>query len=251
MSNTILKIVPKQEIVAPFLSDMQGESLIQNYEILNRLSKLQEDVVKKFNIDKFLCRENTSLSLDYQLSELAIDAGLTIEYLNRLRRLFFVTHDLLDNFRDDLAITAMVQTTDTDVIDLFIKGRHKALKGTFALMLRSQGNAKIRWRSESDRQYFTAYKAGRGHQRWNALDRCGDKLATVMNLKKAKSPLLGESRKERDQTIIKAVVLCGGTTIYQDDREHIAEFNRAEVLRVYNGSLFFLVEQQNLEKFLY
>ena len=250
MSNTILKIVPKQEIVAPFLSDMQGESLTQDYEILDKLSNLQENIVKNFSIDKFLCRENTSLPLDYQLSDLAITAGLTIEYLNRLRRLFFVTYDLIDSFRNDLAITAMVQT-DSAVIDLFIKGRHKALKGTFALMLRSQGNAKIRWRSESDRQYFTAYKAGRGHQRWNALDRCGEKLATVMDLKKAKSPLLGESRKERDQTIIKAVVLCGGTTIYQDDREHIAEFNRAEVLRVYKGSLFFLVEQQNLEKFLY
>lgn len=233
-----------------FFSDMQGENLIQDHEILDRLIKLQEEIVKKFRINAFLCRDNTSLALDYQLSELAINAGLTIESLNRLRRLYFVTYDLIDTFRESLAITAMVQT-DSAVIDLFIKGRHEALKSTFALMLRSQGNAKVRWRAEPERQYFTAYKEGRKHQRWNALDRCGEKLATVMDLKKAKSPLLGESRKERDRTIIKAVVLCGGTTIYQSDREHIAEFNRAEVLRVYKKSLFFLVEQQNLEKFLF
>ena len=71
-----------------------------------------------------------------------------------------------------------------------------------------------------------------------------------MDLKKAKSPLLGESRSERDQTIVKGVVLCGDTTIYPDDRDNITQFNQAEVLRVYKDSLFFVVEQQNLIKFL-
>ena len=246
MGNAIIKVVPKQEIVRPFLSDMSGNNLIQDSDILEQLSILQLDLVKRLNIAPFLSTDNSSLIPDYQLSELAINAGVTIEYLTRLRRLHSVAYDLVVNYGSDLTLTAMVQTNSA-VIDLFIK---TVTKKTFALLLRSCGNTRVRWRAEPDKQYFCAYKAGKKHQRWNALDRSGEKLKSVMDLKKAKSPLLGESRSERDQTIVKGVVLCGDTTIYPDDRDNITQFNQAEVLRVYKDSLFFVVEQQNLIKFL-
>lgn len=246
MGNAIIKVVPKQEIIKPFISDMSGDNLIQDSDILEQLSILQLDLVKRLNIDYFLSTDNSSLAPDYQLSELATNAGVTIEYLTRLRRLHSVAYDLVINYGCDLTLTAMVQTNSA-VIDLFIK---TVKKKTFALLLRSCGNARVRWRAEPEKQYFCAYKAGKKHQRWDALDRSGEKLKSVMDLQKAKSPLLGESRSERDQTIVKGVVLCGGTTIYPDDRENITQFNQAEVLRVYKDSLFFVVEQQNLIKFL-
>jgi hypothetical protein len=246
MGNAIIKVVPKQEIIRPFISDMSGDNLIQDSDIIKELSILQLDLVKRLNIDYFLSTDNSPLAPDYQLSELAINAGVTIEYLTRLRRLHSVAYDLVVNYGSYLTLTAMVQTNSA-VIDLFIK---TVKKKTFALLLRSCGNARVRWRSEPEKQYFCAYKPGKKHQRWDALDRSGEKLKSVMDLKKAKSPLLGESRSERDQTIVKGVVLCGGTTIYPDDRENIIEFNRAEVLRVYKDSLFFVVEQENLIKFL-
>ena len=115
-------------------------------------------------------------------------------------------------------------------------------------MLRTNGNCKVKWRE--DKQQFYIYKPGKGSLQWDALSRAGGKLKSIIDLKVNKNPLLGTSRADRDRTITRAVVLFGDTTIHPDHELELSDYGRTKALRVYKGTLFYVLEREHLIDFL-
>ena len=78
-----------------------------------------------------------------------------------------------------------------------------------------------------------------------------DELQTIFDLKKKKNPLMGITSSERSAPLIKAIVLAPGAKIAASNPQEIrTEFGEAEVLKIQTTSITYVVECDNLVKFL-
>jgi hypothetical protein len=172
-------------------------------------------------------------------------AAISLEYFQRIAKLRDTMTILLGHFGENgITIVPRVKT-NSEIIDLFIKMPDKR---SFAILLRTNGNCKVKWRE--NKQQFYIYKPGKGSRQWDALSRAGGKLKSIIDLKANKNPLLGTSRADRDRTITRAVVLFGDTTIHPDHELELSDYGRTKALRVYKGTLFYVLEREHLIDFL-
>ena len=73
----------------------------------------------------------------------------------------------------------------------------------------------------------------------------------ILSIKAEENHLLGQSKKERKKGLIKAIVLVGQTTIDpNNDPQHLVTVGQATALKISGETTYFLVNQQDLVKFL-
>ena len=175
-----------------------------------------------------------------------LGTALSIELSIPIDQVIKVMEMLLHEYGEEgITITPRIQTKE-GLIDLIIKtadGRY------FALMLRSNGESRVRWR-EDRQQFFVIRK--RGRPKWSGLNSLGDRLNDmILSLKEDENHLVGDSKKQRKKGLIKAIVLVGKTTIDpNNDPQHLVAFGHATALKVCGTSTYFLINQKDLIKFL-
>jgi hypothetical protein len=153
-------------------------------------------------------------------------------------RLLSVVKMLVEQYFDSIQKIGLEMTTDSHLIDIFLKLKDKR---SIAIMLRSNGKSKIKWRD--DKKSFYVAKSGKSP----AIQA----LKSTIVWKDRPSPFLGNGQKERKRPIIKVIVLCHGTRLNSNNAPELWDtFGQARVLRVYDETLVFVVEQDDLIKFL-
>jgi hypothetical protein len=233
------------------------DNLFQSSAIQSETGYLQNDLAlqylkkKQANWDKILVGMSGASTLGLiGLPLVALFGGLgtavSIELSIPIDQLIKVMDMLLNEFKDEgITITPRIQTKE-GLIDLIVKtadGRY------FAFLLRSNGKSKVRWRQDSQ-QFFVVRKNGR--PRWSGLNLLGNKLnSMILSIKAEENHLLGQSKKERKKGLIKAIVLVGQTTIDpNNDPQHLVTVGQATALKISGETTYFLVNQQDLVKFL-
>ena len=175
-----------------------------------------------------------------------LGTALSIELSIPIDRIVKVMEILLNEFsKEGITIIPRVKGDD-GTIDLFIK---TADQRYFALMLRSNGNSRIKW--QKDRQQF--YTLGRGGKsKWGRLELLGDELnRIVLNFKKQKNPIVGFSKAERNRAFTKVIVLTGKTRLDpNNDPDLIVPFGRTIALRITRSTTCYVVDLANLANFL-
>lgn len=175
-----------------------------------------------------------------------LGTALSIELSIPIDRIVKTMEMLLNEFsKEGITIIPRVKGDD-GTIDLFVKttdGRY------FALMLRSNGDSRIKWRK--DRQEFFTIGKGR-NSTWGKLELLGDELnRIVLNFKKEKNPIVGFSKAERNRAFTKVIVLTGKTRLDpNNDPELLVPFGRTTGLRITGKSTYYLVNLVNLANFL-
>ena len=175
-----------------------------------------------------------------------LGTALSIELSIPIDRIVKTMEILLNEFeKEGITIIPRVKGDD-GTIDLFIK---TADQRYFALMLRSNGDSRIKWRK--DRQQFFTIGKGRNSE-WGKLELLGDELnRIVLNFKKEKNPIVGSTNAERNRAFTKAIVLTGKTRIdLNNDPELVVPFGRTTALRITTKSTYYLVDLANLANFL-
>lgn len=176
----------------------------------------------------------------------ALGTALSIELSIPIDQVVKTMEMLLDEYGEaGITITPRIETKE-GLIDLIIKtadGRY------FALMLRSNGESRVRWRE--DRQQFFVIRKG-GKPKWSGINLLGDKLnSMIVSLKEEENHLVGDSKKQRKKGLIRAIVLVGKTTIDpNNDPQHLVTVGHATALRICGATTYFLVNQKDLVKFL-
>ncbi len=176
----------------------------------------------------------------------AVGALISNELSISIARIVPVMEMLLTEFQnEEITITPNVKTEE-GTIDLLVRtadGRY------FALMLRSNGESKVRWRE--DRQEFIAVRKS-GRPKWSGLKLLGERLnSDILYLKEEKNPLFGTSNTERKKGCIKAIVLTANTTIDPNNNpEHLVTFGRTRALKIGGTTTYFLVERAHLADFI-
>lgn len=179
-----------------------------------------------------------------------LSATVSLEYFYRIARIHDTLKMLLEYFGDDgIKIIPRVRTKNA-IIDLLVRMPDKRI---FVLMLRGKENTVVMWRE--DRQQFFVRKKGRGSQKSDSLNRTIQKLNTVLDLKKAKSPIMGTTNAERNAPTIKTIVLAPGAEIAESNSRELlpelwADFGQSEALKICNPSITYVVEYDNLIKFM-
>jgi hypothetical protein len=175
--------------------------------------------------------------------------GLTaIDFSKPVDRLISVVETLLKI--DGIRVTPRVKT-DEGTIDLLVKMPDR--RG-FVFALRSKQNSRVKWRKEE--QDFFAITPRKGKtarvKKWSDLVKSGQDLNKMtLALKKHKSYLLGESRTERHYPFTKAIVLTSTTKIDpNNDLDLFVDFGKTKALRVHVGSYMYILEQEEIIKFL-
>jgi len=224
----------------------EGEYL-QNSEAL---AKLKEEVFTLYK--SYLAVAGFSLT-SLIFSPLAplgfatlLSAGASLEYFRVIARLHDTMKMLLEHFGDDaIKITPRVRTNSA-IIDLLVRTSDKRM---FALIIRSSQDNSVIWRE--DRQQFFVVKKGKNAKKNDPLTKAIDELQTIFDLKKTKNPLMGITSSERSAPLIKAIVLAPGAKIAASNPQEIrTEFGEAEVLKIQTTSTTYVVECDNLVKFL-
>jgi hypothetical protein len=177
-------------------------------------------------------------------------AGVTRNYpVNELlipvERLVMTIETLLEEFKEEgITLTPFVQTEE-GLIDLFVKTSDRK---SFGLILRSNGDSKVKWREERSTFFVTRKK---GTSKWPELDPIACKLNSMMNcLRSKESLLLGSSKNERKKAFIKTIVLTGKTRLDPtNDPARWVNFGRTTALRMNLTSTYFLVDRANLVNF--
>ena len=175
-----------------------------------------------------------------------LGTALSIELSIPIDRIVKTMEILLNEFeKEGITIIPRVKGDD-GTIDLFIK---TADQRYFALMLRSNGDSRIKWRK--DRQQFFTIGRGRNSE-WGKLELLGDELnRIVLNFKRQKNPIVGFSKAERNRAFTKAIVLTSKTRLDpNNDPELIVPFGRTTALRITTKSTYYLVDLANLANFL-
>jgi hypothetical protein len=176
----------------------------------------------------------------------AIGSLLSIELSISVDRIVSVMEILLEEFKDEgITVTPRVKT-NTGMIDLIVRtadGRY------FALLLRSNGESKVIWRSERQ-EFYTVRKGSKS--KWSGLELSGERLNSMMLfLKEQKNPLVASSNAERKKGFTKVVVLTGKTKLdINNDPTLVVNFGRTTALRMSETSTYYLVERANLADFL-
>jgi hypothetical protein len=175
-----------------------------------------------------------------------LGTALSIELSLPIDRIVKVMEILLNEF-DKEGITVIPRIKgDNGTIDLFVKtadGRY------FALMLRSNGDSRIKWRK--DRQQFFTIGKGR-NSTWGKLELLGDELnRIVLDLKKQKNRIVGFTNSERNKAFTKVIVLTGKTRLDpNNDPELIVPFGRTTALRITTTSTYYVVNLADLANFV-
>ena len=168
------------------------------------------------------------------------------EYVIRVTRLYAVTKLLLDRFAEEgIIVTPRVQT-NTAIIDLLVRMPDKRM---FALMVRTSEANLVTWRE--DRQQFFLTKKGHGTKASDSLTRSLADLRTIVDLRKRKDPLVGVTSVERNAPLIKAIVLAPGATNSTKNPPTVqSTFGEADVLKIQSNGTTYVVEFEQLTKFL-
>lgn len=238
-----------EENLTDILSLDTGKSgeYLQNYEAL---AKLKEEVltlsksylaVAGFSLTSLIFSPLAPLGFATLLS-----AGASFEYFRVIARLHDTMKMLLEEFGNDgIVITPRVRTNSA-IIDLLVRMPDKRM---FALLIRSSDNTSVRWREDSQRFYVV--KKGKNAKKSDPLTRVIDELQTIFDLRKKKHPLMGITSSERSAPLIKAIVLAPGAKIAASNSQEIrTKFGEAEVLKIQTASVTYVVEYDNLIKFL-
>ena len=174
-----------------------------------------------------------------------LGAALSIELSIPIDRIVKTMEMLLNEFQDEITITPRIKGDD-GIIDLFVQTADKRF---FAIMLRSNGDSRIKWRK--DRQQF--YTLGRGrNSQWGRLELLGEQLnRIVLSLKKAKHPVVGLTNGERNKAFTKVIALTGQTRLDpNNDPDLIVSFGCTTALRITAKSTFYLINLADLCDFL-
>ena len=175
-----------------------------------------------------------------------LGTALSIELSLPIDRIVKTMEMLLDEFQDEeITITPRVKGAD-GIIDLFVR---TADKRYFALMLRSNGDSRIKWRK--DRQQFFALGKRRNSQ-WGRLELLGDELnRIVLNLKKEKNPIVGFTNAERNRAFTKVIVLTGQTRLDpNNDPDLVVRFGCTTALRITAKSTYYVINLADLGNFI-
>jgi hypothetical protein len=170
----------------------------------------------------------------------------TQEYAWRVRRLYGVAKSILDHFGEDNVLITPRVKTDSAIIDLLVRMPDKRM---FALAIRASYDVGICWRE--DRQEFFVVKKGKKTKRDNSLTKAMTLLESALYLRKIKHPIVGTTSSERSKPLIKALVLAPGARIIAPvDSPLWANFGEAKVLKIQTTSITYVVECDDLLKFL-
>ena len=175
-----------------------------------------------------------------------LGTALSIELSIPIDRIVKVMEMLLDEFKEE-GITIIPRVAGDDgTIDLFVK---TADQRYFALMLRSNGDSRVKWRK--DRQQFFTLGKGRNSE-WGRLELLGDELnRIVLHFKKEKNLIVGCSKAERNRAFTKVIVLTGKTRLDpNNDPELIVPFGGTTALRITTKSTFYVTNLADLANFL-
>ena len=176
----------------------------------------------------------------------ALDTAVSIELSIPIDRIVKVMEILLNEFeKEEITLIPRVKGAN-GIIDLFVK---TADKRYFAIMLRSNGDSRIKWKK--DRQQFFALGKRRNSQ-WGKLELLGDELnRLVLDFKKEKNPLVGFTKAERNRAFTKVIVLTGQTRLDpNNDPEFIVNFGRTTALRITTKSTYYVVNLADLGNFI-
>ena len=223
---------------------------LQNYEAVNRLeseSDLLAKVIIGGTVVSSLLGLFSAINPALSLGGIAISGILTqSDYLWRVRRLYLVAKSILDYFGDDNIVLTPRVRTDLATIDLLVRMPDKKM---YALMIRSTDDSSVIWRE--DRQEFFAKKKGKNAKKADSLTKAIVDLQTISYLKKTKHPVVGKTSSERSAPLIKAIVLAPGARIFADDDSPLwVEFGQARVLKIQTNSITYVVEHDDLIKFI-
>lgn len=218
---------------------------LQNYEALEYLKHKQSQL----NNISTIATDLAAIGLaSMPLLTLTESAGTYAanELSIPVERLISTMEALLEEFKDEgITLTPRVQT-DEGLIDLFVKTSDRR---SFILMLRSNGNSRVKWRE--DRGEFLVIRNG-NTSKWSGLNLLAHKLNNLMTyLTKKDSLLLGSSKNERKKALTKAIVLTGKTRLDpKNDPALLVNFGRTTALRMNSTSAYYLVDRANLADFL-
>jgi hypothetical protein len=247
-----------RNLIDDFLSE---ESFIQTGEegyLQNRIAleylQNQESIWK--NVVSFSTTISAGTFLIIYIPLITLVASLivtvSLEFLARVGRLCAVIEVLLDHFGDDgIIITPRIKTTE-GIIDLLVKMPDRR---TFAFMLRSKGESLVKWR-EDRQEFFVSSNRRKGKKsltKWDELTKLNKKLAKMTLTVKHEHPtLVGTSNTERNKLIVKAMILTSKTSIDpENDPSLLVNFGRAEVLKVKLDAVSYVVNKDDLTKFLH
>ena len=175
-----------------------------------------------------------------------LGTALSIELSIPIDRIVKTMEMLLDEFQDEeIIIIPRVKGAD-GIIDLFVK---TADKRYFAIMLRSNGDSRIKWKK--DRQQFFALGKRRNSQ-WGKLELLGDELnRIVLDFKKEKNPIVGFTNAERNRAFTKVIALTGQTRLDpNNDPDLVISFGRTTALRITTKSTYYVVNLADLGNFI-
>jgi hypothetical protein len=222
---------------------LSSDKYLQNHEAL---SDLQE---KQSKLDSILMLAAGASALSFSWNPLLAMVGATgtfwaTELSIPIERTVSIMKILLEEFKEEgITITPRVKT-EKGLIDLLIRtadGKY------FVLLLRSNGNVRVRWRE--DRQEF--YTNGGRTSKWSQVKLLGDELNDRMMCLKTEKSSLFTSNTERKKSFTKAIVLTGKTSLSPyNDPERMVSFGRTTALKMMKESTYYLVDQKNLADFL-
>jgi hypothetical protein len=231
----------------PLIDVVEEDNYLQNYAALNTIKEEINRLLKVYAAATGLSFASLIIT---PLSTLGMGAlvstGISFEYFRRITRLHDTIKMLLDSFGDDgIKITPRVRTNSA-IIDLLVRTSDKRM---FALIIRSSEGNSVIWREAHQQFYIT--KKGKNAKKSDPLTRAMDELQTIVDLKKAKHPLMGVTSVERNVPLIKAIVLAPGARIAASNSPEMqTEFGEAKVLKIKTTSISYVVEFDELVKFL-
>jgi hypothetical protein len=243
INENLVKDFSKDLDNANAIFQVSSNKYLQNHEALRDLQKKQS----KLNNILMIAAGASALGFAWNpLLTLAGTSGalLANELSIPIDRTVSIVKLLLNEFKEEgITVTPRVKT-EKGLIDLLVRtadGKY------FVLLLRSNGNVRVRWRE--DRQEF--YTNGGRTSKWSQVKLLGDELNDRMMCLKTEKSSLFTSNTERKKSFTKAIVLTGKTSLSPyNDPERMVSFGRTTALKMMKESTYYLVDQKNLADFL-
>jgi hypothetical protein len=223
---------------------VSSNKYLQNNEALRDLRR------KQSKLNNILMIAAGASALGFKWNPLLTLAGATgalslIELSRPIDRMVYILEMLLNEFKEEgITITPRVKT-EKGLIDLLIKSADGKY---FVLLLRSNGESRVKWRE--DRQDFYTSRKG-SISKWIQLKPLGDELNDRMMCLKTENSSLFSSNSDRKKPFTRAIVLTGKTTLdHNNDPERMVSFGRTTALKMMGKSTYYLVDRANLGNFI-
>jgi hypothetical protein len=223
---------------------------LQNWDAVNQLDR-EADLLAKSVLSSFGASAVLTLISALNFGLFLVIGGLTTvflnkEYLWRIRRLSAVAKLILNHYGADNVVVTPRVDTDSATIDLLVRMHDKKM---YALAIRCNENVGVLWRE--DRQEFFTVRKGKSPKKADSLTKAINSLQSISYLKKIKDSVMGKTSSERSAPLIKAIVLAPGAKIVaRGDSPLWVEFGEAKVLKIQTTSITYVVECNDLVKFL-